>query len=716
MPAPSDTRSGPPRGGSRQSDAAEKTTKMADVKTKMPTNSKTMAKGKGIGKGAQSPGHFLSKLPLPLDPSERRPAEHDERYHVPLLLSHPTAQDSLLTWFESVRTTRDMAWRKDWTDPSTLSTPDASLRGYEVLVSETMLQQTRIETVKSYYANWMEKFPTWRVLAEASAEDVMAAWSGLGYYSRATRLHTAAKTVHERYGGVLPSDPSELEKEIAGVGRYTAGAVSSIVYGIATPLLDGNVSRVLSRQMGLYADVKSKAVSDVLWRAAELLVVAISRARLGSSAEKDAAGDVGKDEDETEEGGGGGGGVAPSATPGQWNQALMELGSTICTPFPRCAECPIQKSCRAYTEGQALARSQTQGRKGKTTPTDTIPVERGVPQPIIEDIESLCSICEPMPSLEEALSDLSGDEEKKTSRTSKKAKKETAAKSSSSTGSKLKQTTLSFAPAKNSQSQLQTATETTATEEDKTETSEEFSAETNKVVQAHVRQFPLKIAKKKVREEDAVVCIIEARPVSSSAAAAVGNGEEETVGSKNKKKAKRKAGPSESYIHPDSLFLIKQRPDKGLLASMWEMPTYTYPNDDDPKRDEQDRLKRAKSHTQLVLKHVGLPGGMSTTTTKASSPLQPQMQMLGLHTHVFSHLKMHMHAVHLVVPLPEVDGKKKKEDAGKGGGGPEGKWVTRKELEEEYSMGNGMRICWAMAIQANEVTPLRATLREDYSL
>ncbi|KAE8207551.1 hypothetical protein CF319_g9600, partial [Tilletia indica] len=170
-----------------------------------------------------------------------------------------------------------------------------------------MLQQTRIEKIKSYYANWMAKFPTIGRLAEASAEEVMAAWRGLGYYSRATRLHTAAKTVHEKYGDVLPFDPAELEKEIAGVGRYTAGAVSSIVYGIATPLLDGNVGRVLSRQMGLHADVKSKAVSDVLWRAAELLVVAVSRARLDST-DKDTTVD---EDDEGEEGV-----VPPSATPG----------------------------------------------------------------------------------------------------------------------------------------------------------------------------------------------------------------------------------------------------------------------------------------------------------------------------------------------------------------------------------------------------------------
>ncbi|KAE8236433.1 hypothetical protein A4X13_0g9154 [Tilletia indica] len=227
-----------------------------------------------------------------------------------------------------------------------------------------MLQQTRIEKIKSYYASRMAKFPTIGQLAEASAEE----------------------TVHEKYGDVLPFDPAELEKEIAGVGRYTAGAASSIVYGIATPLLDGNVSRVLSRQMGLHADVKSKAVPDVLWRAAELLVVAVSRARLDSTDE----GTTVDEDDEGEEGV-----VPPSATPGRWNQALMELGSTICTPFPRCAACPIQQSCRAYTEGQALVQSQN---KGKTS-APSGPSEKAVQD--IEDIESLCSICEPIGRQEE---------------------------------------------------------------------------------------------------------------------------------------------------------------------------------------------------------------------------------------------------------------------------------------------------------------------------
>ncbi|KAE8209402.1 hypothetical protein CF327_g6603 [Tilletia walkeri] len=640
------TRRRPP-GPSQASRQSEREKRGKAVNANAKGKDTAISKVKGKGKAADSAGQFLSKSPLPLNLTQRRPAEHDERYHVPLLLSDPSAQDSLLTWFESVRTTRDMAWRKEWTNPSSLSLEDRSRRGYEVLVSETMLQQTRIETVKSYYANWMEKFPTIARLAEANAEEVMAAWRGLGYYSRATRLHTAAKTVHEKYGDVLPSDPAELEKEIAGVGRYTAGAVSSIVYGIATPLLDGNVGRVLSRQMGLHADVKSKAVSDILWRAAELLVVAVSRARLDSSDE----GTIVDEDDEGEEGV-----VPPSATPGRWNQALMELGSTICTPFPRCAECPVQQSCRAYTEGQALVQSQSKG-KTSTPPASS--------EKAVQDIEDICSICEPMPSLEEVLSDLSGDDEKATSGSSRSTKKAKNEPAKSTVESKLKQTTLSFGQSKEPTNKTVKATE-------------EQDAEMSKAVQAHVRQFPFKVAKKKVREEDAVVCIIEVRPASGVDGDA-----------KAGRNAKRKGGASGATIHPDSLFLIQQRPDKGLLASMWEMPTHIY-TDDDPNRTDQDRVKAARTLTQSILKKVGLPDGSKTLSAIKTSITG--VDMLGLHTHVFSHLKMHMHAVHVVLSLPELDDKKTEGL----GGGPEGKWVARKALEEDYSMGNGMRTCWAM--------------------
>ncbi|KAE8213258.1 hypothetical protein CF319_g9188, partial [Tilletia indica] len=155
---------------------------------------------------------------------------------------------------------------------------------------------------------------------------------------------------------------------------------------------------------------------------------------------------------------------------------------------------------------------------------------------------------------------------------------------------------------------------------------------------------------------------------------------------------KRKGGASGATIHPDSLFLIQQRPDKGLLASMWEMPTHIY-TDDDPDRTDQDRVKAARTLTQSILKKVGPPDGSKGSSASAIKTSLASAEMLGLHTHVFSHLRMHMHAVHVVLSLPELDDKKKTEGLG---GGPEGKWVARKALEEDYSMGNGMRTCWAM--------------------
>ena len=212
-----------------------------------------------------------------------------------------------------------------------------------------VLQQTRVSVVVPYFNNWISKWPTIQDLAAAEHDEVLAAWKGLGYYSRATRLHQAAKLILEdkTLNGSIPEAPEELQK-IPGIGSYTAGAISSIAFGRAAPLLDGNVSRVLCRQLGLYADVKKKKVADYLWRAADLLV----KNAAGESFEKS------------------------SSIPGSWNQALMELGSTVCTPLPKCESCPIQATCKAYAEGEAAASQVTKHRLGT-------------------DIEDQCTICEP---------------------------------------------------------------------------------------------------------------------------------------------------------------------------------------------------------------------------------------------------------------------------------------------------------------------------------
>jgi A/G-specific adenine glycosylase len=197
---------------------------------------------------------------------------------------------------------RDLPWRRT-RDP------------YAIWVSEVMLQQTRVQTVIPYWERWMAKFPTVRALADAPLDDVLAAWAGLGYYSRARNLHKGAQAVRERG---LPSRASEL-REVPGIGPYTAGAIASIAFGEKAPLVDGNVARVLARVFAITDDIKSTAGQKALWsRAAELMTAL----------------------------------PAPHA-PGALNQGLMELGATLCSPTgPRCLVCPLAKHCRAAIEGR----------------------------------------------------------------------------------------------------------------------------------------------------------------------------------------------------------------------------------------------------------------------------------------------------------------------------------------------------------------------------
>jgi A/G-specific adenine glycosylase len=179
---------------------------------------------------------------------------------------------------------------------------------YMVWVSEVMLQQTRVDTVRPYFERWLRRFPTVDHLADANLEDVLRAWQGLGYYSRARNLHRAARMVRERHGGQLPSDPGELQS-LPGVGEYTAGAVASIAFGAAVPAVDGNVRRVLAR---LY-DLESPTAGELRALAARLV---------------------------------------PGDRPGDFNQALMELGATVCLPrSPRCGACPVAAWCRAREAG-----------------------------------------------------------------------------------------------------------------------------------------------------------------------------------------------------------------------------------------------------------------------------------------------------------------------------------------------------------------------------
>lgn len=204
----------------------------------------------------------------------------------------------LLAWYDSQK--RDLPWRIN-RDP------------YRVWVSEIMLQQTRVETVKPYYANFMEKFPTVGALAEAPEDEVLKAWEGLGYYSRARNLQAAAREVQAQYGGVVPDTPEEIAT-LKGIGPYTAGAILSIAYEKPEPAVDGNVMRVFSRLLYLTDDIAKPA----------------TRIKIEHLVRQ----------------------VIPHGRAGDFNQALMELGATVCVPrTPQCLTCPVFDYCMARREG-----------------------------------------------------------------------------------------------------------------------------------------------------------------------------------------------------------------------------------------------------------------------------------------------------------------------------------------------------------------------------
>jgi len=213
-------------------------------------------------------------------------------------------RELLLKWYDA--NCRTLPWRtvaKQETDPN--------VRGYQVWVSEIMLQQTQVATVIEYYNKWMKKWPTVKHLAEASLDKVQEAWSGLGYYSRARRLHEAADHITNKLDGEMPRTSADLLK-LPGVGRYTASAVASIAYNEVTGLVDGNVSRVLTRMTRVGADVTCPHVVQHTWNTADDLV--------------------------------------DGERPGEFNQAMMELGAVICTPkSPSCQSCPVQSLCAAYS-------------------------------------------------------------------------------------------------------------------------------------------------------------------------------------------------------------------------------------------------------------------------------------------------------------------------------------------------------------------------------
>jgi A/G-specific adenine glycosylase len=222
----------------------------------------------------------------------------------------------LLRWFDAKK--RALPWR-EVVDP------------YRVWISEVMLQQTRVAVVVNYYPRFLERFPAPERLARAREESVLAAWSGLGYYRRARGLHAAAKIVVREYGGAFPQTAEEWRK-LPGIGRYTAAAIASIAFGEKCAVVDGNVERVLGRVMGEGNPHVSPLRSDRpnLGRVSVPGKPHVSCANVGHQGKWETAQQL----------------LSPER-PGDFNQAMMELGAMVCTPVrPLCGECPVARLCR----------------------------------------------------------------------------------------------------------------------------------------------------------------------------------------------------------------------------------------------------------------------------------------------------------------------------------------------------------------------------------
>lgn len=212
----------------------------------------------------------------------------------------PKFRRQLLYWYH--RQKRDLPWRRT-RDP------------YRIWLSEVMLQQTRAAAVVPYYRRFLRSFPNARALARARTEQVLMLWAGLGYYGRARNFHRAAKEIVARHRGCFPHE-LDAALELPGVGHYTASAVLSIAYDSPCAVLDGNVARVLTRLQAVHGDLRAPRRWKQLQSAAQSL-------------------------------------LAPKE-PGDWNQAIMELGATVCTPrAPRCGACPVSRWCQAYALGMA---------------------------------------------------------------------------------------------------------------------------------------------------------------------------------------------------------------------------------------------------------------------------------------------------------------------------------------------------------------------------
>ncbi|MEI7750673.1 MAG: A/G-specific adenine glycosylase [Candidatus Omnitrophota bacterium] len=213
----------------------------------------------------------------------------------------PKLRQALLRWYAKYQ--RDLPWRHTH-DP------------YKIWASEIMLQQTQVATVIPYYERWLKSFPTLSALANAPLSKALELWAGLGYYRRVRMFHEAAVYIQRELQGNIPETAEKL-RALPGIGRYTAGAIASIAWGEKTPVLDGNVIRILTRIFAIARPIDRPATLEKLWPIAASLL--------------------------------------PEKKPGDLNQALMELGATVCFPSnPQCTRCPVKKSCSAHQKGKEL--------------------------------------------------------------------------------------------------------------------------------------------------------------------------------------------------------------------------------------------------------------------------------------------------------------------------------------------------------------------------
>jgi A/G-specific adenine glycosylase len=267
-----------------------------------------------LGEAIKSRPYHIHSLSIPSAMSAIRPA--DRKSNAMTTAWRRDVRHRLLAWYR--KNARDLPWRRT-RDP------------YAIWISEIMLQQTQVATVERYFAKFMAAFPTIAALAAAPEQHVLRLWEGLGYYRRARQLHAAAKTIVTEHGGRFPSDFASL-RQLPGIGRYTAGAILSIAFDIPAPILEANTVRLLTRLLAFRGDTASGKGQKLLWQAAEDFL--------------------------------------PRRGSGQFNQALMELGSLICTPRnPQCGNCPLNSLCPTRRGGWQ----------------QRIPAARR--QPVVEDVQ-----------------------------------------------------------------------------------------------------------------------------------------------------------------------------------------------------------------------------------------------------------------------------------------------------------------------------------------